>query len=144
VTLTSDVEHAPYSGMLPGHISGIYSREEMFIDLRQLCDFSGARFVHSHAYVIDLKRKQVLIGFHGSTLPADVISINTGGTSCMAGVAGASRMGNSNEARTRLAARLGTCPGSSRARKNANCCRRRRRRRSGTGAGNAFAAAKRS
>jgi len=60
------------------------------------------------------------------------------------GVAGASRMGNSNEARTRLAARLGTCPGSSRARKNANCCRRRRHRRSGTGAGNAFAAAKRS
>ena len=89
MTLINDVEHAAYSGMLPGHISGIYSREEMFIDLRQLCDFSGARFIHSQAYGIDLKRKQVLIGLNGSSLPADVISINIGGTSYMAGVAGA-------------------------------------------------------
>jgi NADH dehydrogenase FAD-containing subunit len=89
VTLISDVEHAAYSGMLPGHISGIYRRDEMSIDLRQLCDFSGARFIHSQASGIDLKRKHVLIGFNGSTLPADVISINVGGTSCMAGAAGA-------------------------------------------------------
>jgi len=89
VTLISDVEHAAYSGMLPGHISGIYSREEMSIDLRQLCDFSGARFIHSQASGIDLKRKQVLIGLNGSMLPADVISLNTGGTSRMAGAAGA-------------------------------------------------------
>jgi NADH dehydrogenase FAD-containing subunit len=75
--------------MLPGHISGIYSREEMFIDLRQLCGFSGARFIHAQAYGIDLKRKQVLIGFNGSTLPADVISINIGSTSCIAGTPGA-------------------------------------------------------
>jgi hypothetical protein len=33
VTLISDVEHAAYSGMLPGHISGIYRRDEMMIDL---------------------------------------------------------------------------------------------------------------
>ncbi|PTR16898.1 pyridine nucleotide-disulfide oxidoreductase family protein [Nitrosospira sp. Nsp2] len=89
VTLISDVEHAAYSGMLPGHISGIYTRDEMMIDLRRLCHFAGARFIHSEARGIDLKRKQILVDFNPPTLTADAVSINVGGTSCMAGVAGA-------------------------------------------------------
>jgi pyridine nucleotide-disulfide oxidoreductase family protein len=89
VTLISDVEHAAYSGMLPGHISGIYRRDEMMIDLRRLCRFAGARFIQSKAHGIDLKRKQILIDFNPSTLAADAVSINVGGTSSMAGVAGA-------------------------------------------------------
>jgi pyridine nucleotide-disulfide oxidoreductase family protein len=89
VTLISDVEHAAYSGMLPGHISGIYRRDEMMIDLRRLCRFAGARFIQSKAHGIDLKRKRILIDFNPSTLTADAVSINVGGTSSMAGVAGA-------------------------------------------------------
>lgn len=89
MTLISDVEHAAYSGMLPGHISGIYRRDEMMIDLRRLCDFAGARFIQSKAHGIDLKRKQILIDFNPSTLTADAVSINVGGTSSVAGVASA-------------------------------------------------------
>ena len=49
VTLVSDVSHAPYSGMLPGHLAGIYSWEETHIDLRRLCAWAGARFIHAAA-----------------------------------------------------------------------------------------------
>ena len=47
VTMVSDVSHAPYSGMVPGHIAGAYTWEEAHIDLRRLCQFARARFVAS-------------------------------------------------------------------------------------------------
>mgnify|MGYP006165773775 CR=1 FL=1 len=59
VTLVSDVSHAPYSGMLPGHLTGIYSWEETHIDLRRLCAWAGARFIHAAAAGLDLPRKQI-------------------------------------------------------------------------------------
>ena len=107
VTLISDVEHAAYSGCCRA-ISVVSTAGRKCLSIcASLCDFSGARFIHSQASGIDLKRKQVLIGLNGSTLPADVISINTGGTSRMAGVAGADRMGNSNEARAATCCTVG-------------------------------------
>ena len=45
ITLVSDVEKAPYSGMLPGHVAGAYTREEMHIDLRALADAAGTQLV---------------------------------------------------------------------------------------------------
>ena len=44
---------APYTGMLPGHIAGHYSRETLEIDLMRLAQFSGARLILSHAVGID-------------------------------------------------------------------------------------------
>ena len=36
-----------YSGMVPGLIAGLYQREELAIDLRQLCDQAGVAFVEA-------------------------------------------------------------------------------------------------
>ncbi|SFO10388.1 FAD-dependent oxidoreductase [Nitrosospira briensis] len=89
LTLVSDVKDAPYSGMLPGHISGIYSRAEMQIDLPRLCNFAGARFIHAKVLGLDLARKQVLLPDNVAPVAADLVSINVGGTPSMEDVAGA-------------------------------------------------------
>ena len=36
VTLISDVPMAPYSGMLPGHLAGNFTEEELLFDLKKL------------------------------------------------------------------------------------------------------------
>lgn len=78
-----------YSAMLAGHISGVYKRAELFIDLRQLCAFANARFIHAEACGIDLEQKRVLIADNAASLSADLVSINVGGTPNMSGVTGA-------------------------------------------------------
>nr|WP_302847672.1 FAD-dependent oxidoreductase [Nitrosospira sp. Nsp13] len=88
LTMVSDIEHAAYSGMLPGHIGGVYGWAEMHIDLRRLCSFAGARFIHARVCGLDLGRKHVLIGDGTSPLPTDLVSINVGGTPCMSTIAG--------------------------------------------------------
>jgi selenide,water dikinase len=49
VTLISDTVLTPYSGMLPGYISGHYTWEEIHLDLNKLCQFGGVRFVNTSA-----------------------------------------------------------------------------------------------
>src|SRR5687768_1229026 len=89
LTMVSDVKDAPYSGMLPGHIGGIYSRAEMQIDLPRLCNFADARFIHAKVRGLDLTRKQVLLPDDVAPVAADVVSINVGATPGMKDVAGA-------------------------------------------------------
>ena len=38
---------ALYSGMVPGLIAGLYKRDEISIDLRQLCDRAGVAFIEA-------------------------------------------------------------------------------------------------
>jgi selenide,water dikinase len=90
LTLVSDVSHAPYSGMLPGHIAGAYSWEEMHIDLRRLCRFAGAAFVAGTVSGIDLAGKRVQLEGRPS-LHFDVLSINTGSAPARIDVPGADR-----------------------------------------------------
>lgn len=77
VTLVSDVSHAPYSGMLPGHIAGFYSWEEMHIDLRRLCQWAGARFVHAAACGLDPAARTLHLKGR-PPLRFDAASINVG------------------------------------------------------------------
>ncbi|HDY95689.1 hypothetical protein LCGC14_0454890 [marine sediment metagenome] len=73
---------APYTGMLPGHIAGHYSRETLEIDLVRLCRFAGARLILSHATQID--REQRLIHVDGRPPVAyDVASFDIGITATM-------------------------------------------------------------
>ena len=88
VTLVSDVSHAPYSGMLPGHLAGVYSWEETHIDLRRLCAWAGARFIHAAAAGLDLPRKQLQL-HDRPPLGFDVVSINIGSTPSLGSVPGA-------------------------------------------------------
>lgn len=77
---------APYTGMLPGHIAGHYSRDTLEIDLVRLARFAGARLILSHATGID--RTARLIHVDGREAVAyDTASIDVGITAQM-GIAG--------------------------------------------------------
>ena len=88
LTLISDVEHAAYSGMLPGHVAGRYTHAEMHIDLRALCARAGVRFVHAAADGLDLETRQLTCGGEAIGPPADLLSINVGSAPNLGGVEG--------------------------------------------------------
>ena len=77
--LLSPVRHTPYSGMLPGVISGHYAPEEAFIDLGQLAADSGCEFIESAVTGLDADR-QVIVTNDGHEIDYDFLSINTGST----------------------------------------------------------------
>ena len=88
VTLVSDVSYAPYSGMLPGHVAGFYSWEEMHIDLRRLCAFAGVTFVLGRVEGLDLAERTVRVAGR-PPMRASVISLNVGSLPSMRSVPGA-------------------------------------------------------
>ena len=49
----------PYSGMLPGYIAGLYTHEQVHIDLARLARFAGARFVNDEAVSLDREGRRV-------------------------------------------------------------------------------------
>jgi len=79
ITLISDVSHAPYSGMIPGHIAGHYTWEETHIDLRRLCGWAGVRFILGRTIGLDLPSSRILLEDRPS-VAFDLASINVGST----------------------------------------------------------------
>lgn len=73
---------APYSGMLPGHIAGHYSRDQLDIDLVQLARAAGARLILGRACGLDRGAKQVLLQGQ-PPVGYDVASIDIGITAEM-------------------------------------------------------------
>src|SRR5690606_508439 len=69
---------ARYSGMLPGLVAGHYQVTDTHIDLVQLCQWAGARFVQQAATRIDTDSQQIQLA-DGSTLGYDWLAINVGG-----------------------------------------------------------------
>lgn len=61
ITLITREVRTPYSGMLPGHIAGHYSFDDMHIDAEALCRFAGARLIHGAATGLDLNGSLVLV-----------------------------------------------------------------------------------
>lgn len=84
LTLISDGSETPYSGMLPGHVAGLYDRADCHLDLRRLAIAAGAQFYRDRAVGLDLGRRRVIcaarppVGF-------EVLSIDVGSTPQMAG-----------------------------------------------------------
>lgn len=88
LTLISDVLHAPYSGMLPGHVAGFYDYDECHIDLRSLAEFAGCQILIDRAIAIDLNKNLVIC----QTRPPvnfDVLSVDIGSTPGTLSVPGA-------------------------------------------------------
>ncbi|MCO5733120.1 FAD-dependent oxidoreductase [Rhizobium sp. SSA_523] len=79
VTLVSPSRHAPYSGMLPGHIAGAYGFAEFHVDLLALCRGHGIRFLETAATGIDPERRRVFLQ-DGSRLDYRLLSIDIGST----------------------------------------------------------------
>ncbi|QNI81050.1 bifunctional selenide/ water dikinase / oxidoreductase fusion protein [Synechococcus sp. RS9907] len=71
---------ALYSGMVPGLIAGVYQRDELAIDLRQLCDRAGVAFMA--AEIQGLEPGQQLLHLHGRpSLHYGWLSLNVGAIS---------------------------------------------------------------
>ena len=80
--------HTPYSGMLPGYIAGHYSYDDVHIDLSRLAMFAGARLYRDEVIGIDRAAGTVLCR-NRPPVVYDRLSINTGSTPQLGGVAGA-------------------------------------------------------
>lgn len=79
VTLISDQIYSPYSGMLPGLIAGHYEFDDIHIDLIQLCQMTGVRFIQGRVNGIDHQNQRIEIENYPS-LQYDIASINIGST----------------------------------------------------------------
>ncbi len=82
-----DVE-TPYSGMLPGHVAGHYTHDDIHIDLGPLARFANARFYHDEVIGLDPVERRVICR-NRPPVPYDVLSIDVGSTPRMDGVPGA-------------------------------------------------------
>ena len=85
--ICTDID-TPYSGMLPGYISGHYSFDEVHIDLGRLCAYTGARFFHDAVVGIDRQNQKVICQIR-PPVAYDLLSINIGSTPQVRHVAGA-------------------------------------------------------
>ncbi len=85
--ICSDID-TPYSGMLPGYISGHYSFDEVHIDLGRLCAFAGARFYRDTVTGIDRQNQRVVCA-NRPPVAYDLLSINTGSTPQVQNIEGA-------------------------------------------------------
>ena len=79
IILLSTRRHTPYSGMLPGVISGYYAPEQAHIDLQQLAMDSRCDFVESSVSQLN-PDTQTITTDKGENIPYDFLSINTGST----------------------------------------------------------------
>jgi selenide,water dikinase len=77
VTLVSEAPVIPYSAMVPGHIAGDFTRDEITIDLVRFCQSVGVRFVAARAVRIDGRGRQVLFGSR-PPLTYDALSLGLG------------------------------------------------------------------
>ena len=80
--------HTPYSGMLPGYVSGHYSYDDVHIDLARLAVFAGARLYRDEVIGIDRVAQKVLCR-NRPPVAYDYVSINIGSTPRLSGVTGA-------------------------------------------------------
>lgn len=78
LTLVSEQPFTPYSGMLPGYLYGVYKKDELFINLKQLARTYGVTWCQER--IIGIDKKQLLFA-SGKKIEFDFLSINTGSVS---------------------------------------------------------------
>jgi len=79
LTLISRDVLTPYSGMLPGYISGHYSSDDIHIDLSRVCRWAGIRFIEATITGLDTSSREVQLEDRPS-VGYDCLSIDTGST----------------------------------------------------------------
>jgi selenide,water dikinase len=88
LSLMSDVEWTPYSGMLPGLVAGRYHYAETHIYLPQLAQLVGAEWIVDRAIGLDLDRNHV-IGEQRGAIAFDIVSFDIGSTPALTDIPGA-------------------------------------------------------
>ena len=79
VIMISPEPLVPYSGMVPGWLSGRYRFDEIVIDFPRLAEAAGAHWLQGEMYALDAARRQVRLA-DGATLDYDALSLNVGST----------------------------------------------------------------
>jgi pyridine nucleotide-disulfide oxidoreductase family protein len=85
VVVVSPEPLAPYSGMVPGWLAGLYRFDEIVIDFPALVSAagaaggSGAQWVRGEVHALDPARRQMTLT-NGTTLDYDLLSLNVGST----------------------------------------------------------------
>ncbi|WP_034875601.1 FAD-dependent oxidoreductase, partial [Endozoicomonas montiporae] len=79
LVLLSSTRYTPYSGMLPGVISGAYQPEEAHIDLKVLAERCGCEFIEDDITGLTADRSEIITRT-GQVIQYDTLSINTGST----------------------------------------------------------------
>lgn len=92
LVLISEQPDAAYSGMLPGHLAGLYRRDDMQIDLVALAAATGTTLIQARATGIDLDRRQVRCEGR-EPVNYRLLSINVGITPDLSAITGADRHG---------------------------------------------------
>jgi selenide,water dikinase len=92
LTLISRDLQTPYSGMLPGFVAGLYTHDDMHIDLPQLAAAAGAQLVHAEAVGLDRVGKRVLLK-EREPVAYDLVSLDVGITPALDAIAGAAEHG---------------------------------------------------
>lgn len=80
VLLISPSPYQYYSGMFSGFTEGIYSLDDIRIDLKRLCEKIRVSFIEDSIVAVDAK-DQVLIGTSGETYGYDLMSFDIGSQS---------------------------------------------------------------
>ncbi len=88
ISLVAPERASPYSGMLPGHIAGLYSHDAMHIDLERLAAAADADFVRARATGFFGAEKRIALD-NGESLSFDIASIDIGITPDLDAIAGA-------------------------------------------------------
>lgn len=77
LTIINPGPAAPYTGMLPGHIAGHYTRDAIMIDLVRLARLAGARLVLDRATGLDRAAKRIHLAGR-PPLAYDLLSLDIG------------------------------------------------------------------
>lgn len=78
VTLISEDYRSFYSGMIPSFIAGVDQKDNLSIDLYQLCVASGVRFICAKVTCINPLSKTVKLEGDRPDVKGDILSINIG------------------------------------------------------------------
>ena len=90
LTLITDVLKTPYSGMLPGYIEGIWSEQDMHVNLVKLARFAGARLINQSVKFINTNTKNIYLN-NNISLNYDILSLNCGAAPDLSSIPGADR-----------------------------------------------------
>ncbi|MEM9997983.1 MAG: FAD-dependent oxidoreductase [Bacteroidota bacterium] len=77
VTLLNDTQRLWYSGMVPEHLGGVYTRTQVTIDLARLCAEHGVAFVEERVVGLDAAA-QTFTTESGRTFACDLAAVDIG------------------------------------------------------------------